>query len=103
MVGEKFFRKKLAAKKIRAAAKKEQNRIRRLIKKLDEGLILLDFLISSRFADDPRYGDASFVPWESPDFLMQARKKKIGVELTRAVRKKDAQDCPEETTTDFWL
>ncbi|MDL2263138.1 hypothetical protein LJC31_00640 [Synergistaceae bacterium OttesenSCG-928-I11] len=103
MAGEKFFRKKLAAKKIRAAAKKEQNRIRRLIKKLEEGLILLDFLISSRFADEPRFADVSFLPWESPDFLLQARKKKIGVELTRAVKKKDAPPCPGEEALDGWL
>ena len=81
-----FFRKKLSPGKVRLFAKKEQNAIRLRMKKLEESLIFLDFLISSQFVKDETDGDMSFLLWESPDFLVQMRKKKVGVELTRAVR-----------------
>ena len=81
-----FFRKKLPTGKVRVFAKKEQNAIRLRLKKLEESLIFLDFLISSQFVKEETDGDMSFLPWESPDFLVQMRKKKVGVELTRAVK-----------------
>lgn len=81
-----FFRRNISHKKIRVAAKKEQNAIRLRMKKQEESLIFLDFLISSQFVRDEAEGDMSFLPWESPDFLVQMRRKKVGVELTRAVR-----------------
>ena len=81
-----FFRKKISPGKVRLLAKKEQNAVRLRMKKLEESLIFLDFLISSQFVKEETVGDMSFLPWESPDFLVQMRKKKVGVELTRAVK-----------------
>lgn len=102
MRGDRFFTGRLSAETVRKAAKNTQKKARLQIKRLDEILIFLDFIISSGFAETFPGEPLGFAKSESPDFIVRAGKKKIGVELTRAKTRRGGGAEEGEEPADFW-